>query len=107
MPILKTIATWIKKLHLQAIGILVLLILALTQMWFNSAKSLQAISALSALVEFRGQAVMTITVLMYGMMAKRLLLLLKKLSETIYQMSICQKLPIIREELFIKILLFP
>ena len=45
----------VKKSHLQTAGILLLLFLAVLQLWFNNANSNQAVSALVAQVRFYGE----------------------------------------------------
>ena len=55
MPETKNKLKIFKKLHLQAVGILLLILLALLLLWFNNANSYQSLSAMMAQVRFEGE----------------------------------------------------
>ena len=55
MPELKNKFHIFKKTHLLVAGILLLIILAALQMWFNNVNSTQAIPATAAKVQFYGE----------------------------------------------------
>ena len=55
MPDLKNRFLKCSNIYLQMIGVLILILLAVLQLWFHNANSMQAISALVAQVRFEGE----------------------------------------------------